>query len=165
MSCEIVTGRKIYAVGRSSDGEMATNTLFDQKSTRLVSHFVHVNPCEAIQFSTFGLPEGAFLTVHRVLPMGGMMPQGSGCICDYEEGSAIDVAADEPLKIDCKPVVLDHCNNVLYLTVPGSYMLKLNSEEHLGKFWAFVEAMDCCCLPEGLVIGNRKGAGYIGTQE
>lgn len=163
MTCSVITGRKIYAVGSGSDKDGASNVLFDQKSTKTVSHFIHVEPCQAIQFSTFGLPDGAKLTLHRVLPAGGQMPQGTGCICDHEEGYGIVVSASEPLKIDCSPVELTNCNNVLYLTIPGSYMLRLNEERYLGQFWAFADAMECCCLPEGLVIGNRKGGGYVGT--
>lgn len=163
MTCNITTGRKIYAVGSGSDKDASTNTLFDQKSTKPISHFIHLEPCQALQLSTFGLPEGAKLTLHRVLPAGGKMPQGSGCICNYDEGSSVIVAASEPLKIACKPVVLDNCNNVLYLTIAGSYMLRLNDERYLGQFWAFAEAMDCCCLPDGLVIGNRNADGYVGV--
>lgn len=164
MTCSITTGRTIYAVGSGPKSERSSNVVFNQESTKLVSHLLSVTPCEALQISTFGLPEGAKLTLHRVLPAGGSMPQGSGCICSYDEGSPVNVAASEPLKIDCKPVEIDNCNNVLYLTVAGTYMLQLNSEEFLGQFWAFAESVDCCCLPEGLVIGNRKGAGYVGTQ-
>lgn len=163
MTCNISTGRKIYAVGSGSDKDLTSNTLFDQKSTKTVSHFIHVAPCQAIQLSTFGLPEGAKLTLNRVLPAGGVMPQGAGCICDHEEGSGVVVAASEPLKIACMPVELTNCNNVLFLTIPGSYMLRLNKEEYLGQFWAFADEVDCCCLPEGLVIGNRKADGYVGT--
>lgn len=164
MTCNISTGRKLYGTGKGADVDPNYNVLFDQRSTMTVSHTVDVAPCEAIQFSTFGLPDGAKLEVHRVFRTGGAMPDGAGCICDYESGSPVSVAASEPLKIDCKPVVLDNCNNVLYLTVAGSYMLKLNSADYLGQFWAFAETMDCCCIPEGLVIGNRKGAGYVGTE-
>lgn len=164
MTCSVTTGRKIYAVGSSSDKDVSLNTLFDQKSTKTVSHFLHVEPCQALQLSTFGMPDGAVLTLHRVLLAGGSMPQGTGCICDHEEGSMLGVAASEPFMIDCKPVVLDKCNNVLFLTVPGSYVLRLNDEAYLGHFWAFADAMECCCLPDGLVIGNRKGTGYIGTK-
>lgn len=164
MTCSIITGRKIYGVGSGADKDKTANVLFDQKSTKTVSHFIHIEPCQAIQFLTFGLPEGAKLTLHRVLPIGGSMPQGSGCLCDHDEGSSVTVAASEPLKIDCKPVVIDACNNVLYLTIPGSYMLRLNEERYLGQFWAFAEAMECCCLPEGLVIGNRGSNKFIGTE-
>lgn len=163
MTCSITTGRKIYAVGSGSDKDLSTNILFDQKSIKTVSHFLHVEPNQAIQLSTFGLPDGAKLTLYRVLPAGGQMPQGSSCICDHEEGSSATVAASEPLRIGCLPVELTNCNNVLFLTVPGSYMLRLNNEEYLGQFWAFAEAMECSCLPEGLVIGNRKADGFIGT--
>lgn len=163
MTCEISTGRKIVNVSGVGK-KLPTKALFDQTSTELVSPFIHLPPCEALQLSTFNLPDGAELAVYRVLLMGGEMPQGSGCICDYEEGSPVSVAASEPFKIDCKPVVLTNCNNVLYLTSPGSYILRLNSEDHLGHFWAFAEVMDCCCLPDGLVIGNRTGSGYVGTK-
>lgn len=163
MTCEISTGRKIINVN-SKVQKIPTKALFDQTSTKLVSPFLHLLPCEALQLSTFNLPAGAELAVYRVLLTGGGMPQGSGCICDYEEGSPVSVAASEPFKIDCDPVVLTHCNNVLFLTTPGSYILRLNSEDYLGHFWAFAEVMDCCCLPDGLVIGNRKGNGYVGTR-
>lgn len=165
MTDGISTGRKIYNVGSGVEKDSTAGALFDQKSTKLISHFIHIEPGQAIQLSTYGLPDGANLTIHRVLPTSGEMPQGTGCICDHEDGSSIDVAASEPFKIDCKPVVLDNCNNVLFLTVPGSYMLRLNSEAYLGLFWAFASAMDCECLPDGLVIGNCKGNGFIGVQE
>lgn len=163
MTCKIETGRKIVNVGQTA-GNVPSRALFDQTSTKLVSSFIHLLPCEALQLSTFNLPEGAELAVYRVLLMGGEMPQGSGCICDCEEGSPVSVAASEPFKINCEPVVLTHCNNVLFLTTPGSYTLRLNSDEYLGHFWAFAEAMECCCLPEGLIIGNRTGNGYVGTR-
>lgn len=164
MTCDIVTGRKIVNVGSGADKDPTYNVLFDQKSVSTVSHYLHLEPCEAIQLTTFGLPDGAELSLHRILLTGGKMPQGSGCICDYEPGSLAGVAISEPVKIDCKPVVLDNCNNVLYLTMAGSYVLQLNSDKYLGQFFAFADAMDCCCLPEGLVIGNRKGNGYVGTK-
>lgn len=163
MTCTIETGRKIVNVGNIA-GNVSSRALFDQTSTKLVSPFIHLLPCEALQLSTFNLPEGAELALYRVLLMGGEMPQGSGCICDYEEGSPVFVAASEPFKVDCKPVVLTSCNNVLFLTTPGSYTLRLNSEDYLGHFWAFAEAMKCCCLPEGLIIGNRTGNDYVGTR-
>lgn len=163
MTCVITTGRKLINVDKKVGG-VPSKALFDQTSTELVSSFLHLLPCEALQLSTFNLPEGAELAVHRVLLVGGEMPQGSGCICGSEEGAPVSVAASEPFRIDCKPVVLTYCNNVLYLTSPGSYVLRLNSEEYLGHFWAFAEAMECCCLPEGLVIGNRIGNDYVGTR-
>lgn len=165
MSCNIQTGRMDYTLSPTLQKDKVSSALFDNKSTRTVSHFLHVEPCQAIQLSTFGLPDGANLELHRVLPTSGAMPQGAGCICGYDEAESITASASEPLKIGCRAVVLNNCNTVLYLTIPGSYVLKLNDESYLGQFWAFAEAMECCCLPEGLVIGNRKGKGYVGVSD
>lgn len=164
MTCQIETGRKEVSLGGIIHKETGSGALFDLKSTKLTSYYLHLEACKAIQFSTFGLPDGAYLTLHRVLTTDGRMPQGAGCICDYDNGAGVDVSASEPLKVNCKPVVLDNCNTVLYLAIPGSYMLELNREEYLGQFWAFAEEVDCCCLPDGLVIGNRSGNSYIGVK-
>ena len=164
MSCEIVTGKKIVTGNSTVNGQSSPFTvLFDQRSTRRVSHFVNIEPCQAFQISTFGMPDGASLIIHRVFVGGGAMPQGGGCFCGSEAGEMVSALATEPFKIDCKPVVVDNCTNVLFLTVPGPYMFELNSDEHLGKFWAFAEAMECCCLPTGLIIGNAKPDGYVGV--
>ena len=164
MSCEIVTGKKIVTVTSTVNGEdKPSSLLFDQNSTKRVSHFIHIEPCQAFQIYTFGLPDGAYLTVHRAFVGGGDMPQGSGCLCGVEPGQMVSALATEPFKIDCKPVVVDNCTNVLFLTVPGTYLFELNSDEHLGKFLAFAEAIECCCLPTGLIIGNAKPDGYVGV--
>lgn len=164
MGGDIVTGKKVVAVNSTVNGkDKPSSLLFDQNSTKRVSHFIHIEPCQAIQISTFGLPDFAYLTVHRAFVGGGDMPQSSGCLCGEESGQMASALTTEPFKVDCKPVIVDNCTNVLFLTVPGTYLFELNSDEHLGKFLAFAEAIECCCLPTGLVIGNAKHDGYVGV--
>lgn len=165
----ITTGKKIVvkrveAVGGTHVEGFDPTALFDQKSTKTTSHFLNIDSCKAMKLSTFGLKDGAYLTLHRVLLGGAVFPQSSGCLCECEDGEPIKVLANEPLKIDCKPVVLDNCNSVLFLSIPGTYVLELNDPTQLGHFLAFAEVVDCCCLPEGLVIGNRASERYIGTK-
>lgn len=155
MSCEIVTGRK-YQSTRSSNGEdIKSVALFDSKSTKVTSHVVTVAECSALKISTFALPDNKYLKIHRVYTGGGVMPFGTGCLCNCDDGSASSVLFSEPLKIDCKEVRVDNCTGVLFLTIPGDYMFELNDESVLGQFVAFAEEIDCCCLPSGLVIGNQ----------
>lgn len=165
-NCEIVTGKKHFTIGSGKNKEeQISSLLFDNSSTSKVSHFIHIEPCQAFKFSTFNLPDGVYLKFHRVFASGGAMPQGNGCLCDSTEAKAVGAVASEPFKIDCKPVVLDNCNGVLFLTIPGTYMLELSDESVLGQFLAFAEEVDCCCLPSGLIIGNIGSDNqYIGVK-
>lgn len=155
MSCEIITGRK-YQAARSSNGEDTKSVaLFDSKSSKVTSHVVSVAECSALKISTFALPDGKYLKVHRVFTGGGEMPLGAGCGCSCDEGSSSRVLYSEPLKIDCKEVRIDNCTGVLFLTIPGDYMFELSDASVLGQFVSFAEEVDCCCIPSGLVIGNQ----------
>ena len=155
MSCEIITGRK-YQAARSSNGEDTKSVaLFDSKSSKVTSHVVSVAECSALKITTFALPDGKHLKIHRVYTGGGEMPLGSGCGCSCEDGSSSRVLFSELLKIDCKEVRIDNCTGVLFLTIPGDYMFELSDESVLGQFVAFAEEVDCCCIPSGLVIGNQ----------
>lgn len=166
MSCKIKTGRKEVSVraSRSENGDVEYSYLFDHKSTNTISRPIHIYDCEAKKLSTFNLPDGVKLTVHRVIVGGGVMPQGSGCLCAGEPGQQVKVLMSEPLKIECKPVVLDNCNSVLFLTIPGSYVLELSDESVLGNFLAMEDSVECCCLPDGLIIGNVGPTGYVGVK-
>lgn len=155
MSCEIVTGKKFQAP-RASNGEDAKSVaLFDNKSARKLSHVVTVAECSALKISTFALPDNVHLKLHRVYTGGGVMPFGTGCLCNCDDGKTSSVLYSEPLKVDCKEVRVDNCTGVLFLTIPGDYMFELSDESVLGQFVAFAEEIDCCCLPSGLVIGNQ----------
>lgn len=164
MGCEIVTGKKVIGVSNKGSAEDRSATvLFDRNSTTQISHVVTVGDCKALKLSTFNLKDGQAIELHRVLIGGGVMAQGSGCCCDADPASPADVLASEPFKIDCKPVVLTHCFSVLFLTVPGTYMFKLNDEGMVGNVLAFAESVECCCLPSGLIIGNKAHDDYIGV--
>ena len=159
MNCEVVTGRKYQSTRTNSqpnDGEAVSSvTLFDSKSSKTTSHIVTVAACSAIKVSTFALPDGKYLSVHRVYTGGGVMPFGTGCLCNCDDGKASTILYSEPLKIDCKEVRVDNCTSVLFLTIPGDYVFELNDKSALGQFVAFAEEVECCCLPSGLVIGNQ----------
>lgn len=156
MSCEIVTGKKIQSARTSGSREDAPFTaLFDSTSTKTLSHIVTVTNCATVKISTFALPDNVHLKVHRVYTGGGVMPFGTGCLCNCDEGTNSQVLFSEPFKIDCKEVRVDNCTSVLFLTVPGDYMFELSDESVLGQFVAFAEEVDCCCLPSGLIIGNQ----------
>lgn len=161
----IVTGQKQYSLKNAEAKEgKSYSVLFDSESVKSVSHFIHLGQGKALKFSTFNLPDGVHLAFHRVLPGGGSMPQGAGCLCDTQDGNTTYALASEPFKIDCKPVVLDNCNGVLFLTIPGVYMLELSDESALGQVLAFAEEVSCSCIPDGLIIGNAKPDTYVGTK-
>lgn len=163
--CEISTGRKTLAVGKSGGEETPSSLLFDHKSSSAVSHFINIEPCQVFKFSTFGLPDGVTLTLHRVYLAGGVMPQGTGCICEPDPAKGVQPMATEVFKINCKPVVIDNCNGALFLSVPGTYVLELNDESKLGNFIAMAEEVECCCVPNGLLIGNVGiNDTYVGTK-
>lgn len=165
MNCEIVTGKAVLVEPKTVSEDQPRTLLFDYSSTKTVSHRVTVSECKAIRLSTFNLPEGNKLNVHRVFVGGGLMPQGYSCLCDTEEATPASAVMTEPLKIDCKPVFIDSCNSVLFLTIPGIYVLELEGDKSLlGNFLAFAEEVDCCCLPDGLIIGNRLANGsFVGV--
>lgn len=163
--CSISTGRQeVLGVGSSND-ERSSKVLFDKNSTTKFSHFIEVDPCGALQLSAFGLPDNVNLILHRVIVGGGVMPQGSGCICGVDPAKPAKTLFSNPFKIDCKPVVLNNCNTVLFLTVPGTYVVEVSDPSALGKFIAYAEPTECCCLPNGLVIGNTVLGKFIGTKE
>ncbi len=166
MSCEIVTGKKI--VSPSITGVVNDNPqhsyLFDYNSTNKISRPIFIDQCQAYKFSTFNLPDGVSLMFHRVIVAGGKMPQGSGCLCAGEPSSRSYLLYSEPFKIDCKQVKLTNCDGALFLTIPGTYVLELSDEKHLGNFIATADKVDCCCLPSGLIIGNVGPHGYVGTK-
>lgn len=161
---KIVTGKKYHAVGSSKPSESRMSAvLFDSTSTKTVSHFIHIEPGQVFKFSTFNLPDEAKLTFHRVYTGGGVMPHSSGCLCGAEDSESVKVLASEVFKIDCWPVYLNNCTGVLFLSVPGTYMLELNDPKHLGNFLAFAEEMDAGVIPDGLLIGNCACDYYVGT--
>lgn len=167
MSCKITTGKRVLTqpktAGKAPEA-VTTSFVFDKNSTNKISRPIHVDECMAVKLSTFNLPDGANLTLHRVILGGGIMPQSSGCMCGGDKGQEAYALFSEVFKIDCKPVVIDNCDGALFLTVPGTYMLELNDEAVLGSFVALAERVDCCCLPDGLIIGNAKPDTYVGTK-
>lgn len=151
----IITGTKIVTVNSTVNGEdKPSSLLFDQTSTKTVSHFVHLPPGKVLSLSTFGLPDGAEIQVHKVILGGGKMPQGTGCLCGAEDGESLSAVVTEQLHINCRPVALTNCTTINLLNLPGSYVFVLNDEAHLGKFYMIAEEFECTCLPEALVIGN-----------
>ena len=161
-NCNIVTGKKVHAVSRSS-GSDTTNriVLFDGQSTKTVTHVVTVAECKALKISTFALPADKRLRIHRVFTGGGVMPQGISCACGSDEGVEASVLLSEPFRINCQDVVVDGCYGTLFLTVPGDYVLELEHADVLGQFVALAEEVDCCGLPPSLVIGHQINADRI----
>lgn len=165
-NCNIVTGKKVHAVQRST-GSDATNriVLFDGQSTKTVTHVVTVAECKALKISTFALPTDKRLRIHRVFTGGGVMPQGISCACGSDEGVEATVLLSEPFRINCQDVFVDGCSGTLFLTVPGDYVLELENADVLGQFVALAEEVDCCCLPPSVTIGHEMSDGYvIGTE-
>lgn len=160
--CGIITGKKVHAVSRSSSSEDANReVLFDSLSTNAVTHVVTVGECKALKISTFALPAGKKILVHRVYLGGGVMPFGSGCACGADEGKSAIVQLSEPLRIRCCDVAIDGCSGMLFLTIPGDYVFELEDKTLLGQFVALAEEVECCCLPESTVIGSEIPTGGI----
>jgi hypothetical protein len=161
-NCSIITGKKVHAVSRSSNAEETNRAvLFDSLSTNAVTHVVTVGECKALKISTFALPAGKKILVHRVYLGGGVMPFGSGCACGADEGKSAIVQLSEPLRIRCCDVAIDGCAGMLFLTIPGDYVFELEDKTLLGQFVALAEEVECCCLPESTVIGSEIPTGGI----
>ena len=161
-NCSIITGKKVHAVSRSSNAEETNRAvLFDSLSTNTVTHVVTVGECKALKISTFALPAGKKILVHRVYLGGGVMPFGSGCACGADEGKSAIVQLSEPLRIRCCDVAIDGCAGMLFLTIPGDYVFELEDKTLLGQFVALAEEVECCCLPESTVIGSEIPTGGI----
>ena len=161
-NCSIITGKKVHAVSRSSNAEESNRAvLFDSLSTNAVTHVVTVGECKALKISTFALPAGKKILVHRVYLGGGVMPFGSGCACGVNDGKSAIVQLSEPLRIRCCDVAIDGCAGMLFLTIPGDYVFELEDKTLLGQFVALAEEVECCCLPESTVIGSEIPTGGI----
>ena len=161
-NCSIITGKKVHAVSRSSNAEETNRAvLFDSLSTNAVTHVVTVGECKALKISTFALPAGKKILVHRVYLGGGVMPFGSGCACGADEGKSAIVQLSEPLRINCHDVAIDGCSGMLFLTIPGDYVFELEDKTLLGQFVALAEEVECCCLPQSTVIGSEVITGGI----
>ena len=161
-NCSIITGKKVHAVSRSSNAEETNRAvLFDSLSTNTVTHVVTVGECKALKISTFALPAGKKILVHRVYLGGGVMPFGSGCACGADDGKSAIVQLSEPLRIRCCDVAIDGCAGMLFLTIPGDYVFELEDKTLLGQFVALAEEVECCCLPESTVIGSPITTGSI----
>lgn len=159
---KIKTGTKRFGSGMSSTQEPISYELFNHLSKNGISHVVSVTDKNPILISSFGLYTGVKIGVHKVLVKGGGYPEGCECGCDCIEGDDPSIRVSEPLQIDCKPVTINECNNVLYLTIPGFYMFRVNEEEHVGKFILLAEPVSQKDLPTGLVIGNRFSNEFVG---
>lgn len=150
MTCEISTSRKTGNRVQAHD----PNVLFDARSSNTVSHIFHVDPCVPVKICTFGLGEGDALVLHKVHPKAGAMPQGFGCICSAEPGSSVNIELSEPFKIKGEEVRLTNENSAVFLTIPGLFILQMDKEAMLGKVFCTITEVDCCCLPNKLIIGN-----------
>ena len=150
MTCEITTGRKVGNTVQAQD----PNVLFNARSSNTVSHIFHVDPCKPVKICTFGLGDEDALELHKVHPKPGVMPQGYGCICSAEPGSTTNIEMSEPFKIDGKVVELTNKNSAEFLTIPGLFVLVMKKETMLGKIFCTITDVECCCLPNKLIIGN-----------
>lgn len=158
-NCNISTGtliQKPRPQGTASSKSAPENAdqLFNGASTSKLSPMFVVPECKAIKICTYGLGDNDFIRIHKVVPEGGVFPQSGGCLCLCEDGKPGKVALSEPLRIDCDDVTLTGCTNVTFLTIPNTYQLELGDETLIGKVTVIVQEVDCCCLPQRLVIGN-----------
>lgn len=150
MTCEVSTSRKVGNSVQAQD----RNVLFNARSSNTISHIFHVDPCVPLKICTFGLSDGEYLTLHKVYPKAGVMPQGSGCICSAEPGSTTNIEMSEPFKIGGEVVKVTNENSALFLTIPGTFMLEMSSADLIGKIFCTISKAECCCLPNKLIIGN-----------
>lgn len=150
MTCEISTGRRVGNRVQAKD----PNVLFDARSSNTVSHIFHVDPCAPIKICTFGLGDGEALELHKVHPRPGVMPQGYGCICSAEPGSSVNIEMSEPFKINGETVEITNRDSAVFLTIPGLFVLQMKAPTMLGKVFCTINEVECCCLPNKLIIGN-----------
>ena len=150
MTCEVSTSRK---VGNSVQAE-DRNVLFNARSSNTISHIFHVDPCVPLKICTFGLGDDDYLTLHKVHPKAGVMPQGYGCICSAEPGSSTNIEVSEPFKVNGEVVKITNANSALFLTIPGTFMLEMKDASLIGKIFCTISKAECCCLPSKLIIGN-----------
>lgn len=165
-SCGIVTGRSVVSTKYcgNANQDVPYAYIFDSKSTDVISRPIYIDNCMVYKFQTFNLPEDTKIFFHRVLTGGGLVPTGEGCLCNDETVSKTTVIGNELFKIGCKPVTLDSCNGVLFLSIPGTYMLELSNPAALGQVIVMAEQVDGY-IPPSLIIGNPKPEHYVGVDE
>lgn len=161
----IVTGTRLVSSSISAtDREVSPNKyLFDDKSVSRYSYPVMIHDGQVCKLSTFNLPDEVELVLHRVLIAGNNLPS-DGCCGAFSVQQAM-IQASEVFKIGCKPVVLNNCDSVLFLTVPGIYMLEVSNEDAIGNFTAIADIVDSKYLPNALIIGNIGVEGIVGVKK
>lgn len=150
MTCQITTSRKAGNTVQAQE----PNVLFNARSSNTVSHIFHVDSCVPVKICTFGLGAEDALVLHKVHPKAGNMPQGYGCICSAEPGSSVNIEMSEPFKINGETVELTAKNSAVFLTIPGLFILEMKNKSMLGKVFCTITEVECCCLPNKLIIGN-----------
>lgn len=161
----IVTGTRLVSCGTSSsDREVSPNKyLFDDKSVSRYSYPIMIHDGQVYKLSTFNLPDDVELTLHRILIAGNNLPS-DGCCGVFSVQQAM-IQASEVFKIGCKPVVLNNCDSVLFLTIPGIYMLEVSDEDAIGNFTAIADLVDSKHLPNAMIIGNLGLEGIVGVKK
>lgn len=164
-NCGIVTGRREVVKNPDCTGsaEYKYDYVFDTKSENTISKPIYIDNNQIFKFSTFNLPDGVKLIFNRVQTGGGVMPQGSNCCVDTC-GRKTVIISSEVFKIHCKPVVLNNCNSVLFLSVPGTYILELDTPSALGQFVVQAEPVEGF-IPTSLIIGCEAPDHIVGVDE
>lgn len=161
----ITTSIKRFGINSGANKDQPPEELFNHFSKSRTSHVITVTPSNPILISSFGLGDDVKITLHKVRVSGGTYPIPGDCICTCIEGDDPSISDSEPLLIQCKPVIIDKCMNIIYLTIPGHYAFQIDKEEHIGTFILLAEPVPLHTIPNGLVIGNRFNDKYIGVKE
>lgn len=160
----VTSTRLVSSTTSASDREVSPNNyLFDGKSVNKYSHPIMIHDGQVVKLSTFNLPDDVELKLHRILIAGKYLPS-DGCCGIFSVQQAM-VQASEPFKIGGKQVVLNSSDSVLFLTVPGIYMLEASNQDVIGDFTAIADLVDSKYIPSAMVIGNFGLESIVGVKK
>jgi hypothetical protein len=144
-------------------------TLFDNMSTDLTTRMFSVHPGQTVMLTAFGFAsnqqaydkskprDAQRAIVEKVAFAGGIFPDGSACEGDDGLLAEIPYTYAEDVT-QCGLWNLNACQNLVFLSVPGTYRLRLNDEAALGTLYVEMVKYDrddgLAYIPHDLYLGE-----------
>lgn len=139
------------------------HVLFDPSSTFLQSGPIVVRPNRPLMLVGYMVPEGAEFVVEGVSLGSRAVQHGGGCCSPCGPSllsrAAADILFREPMTLGGSVWKINELNRHLVLTLPGSYILSLNSDEYLGSI--HVELVELGEVQAPIPAGYMAGLNYM----
>lgn len=138
MRTSVRTGELVggVALPAQSHGSPSTRVLFDERSKETLSRVFCIAPGKSMLLSAYGLLEGDWIDVHRVVLQPGEINTACGECCETAELSTGPTVVRSKMLQECNVCVQMHvAQDELRLEGPGCYRLELASQFLLGRVY------------------------------